>query len=351
MTRTLALLVLLIPLCACFPPAKTSTVEEGPEPAPTADTAPEAPRPEAAKPQETSAEESTGPEPAKRSADTKPEMLRPKEIPVAEWTGLTFLLLEKVEMFRTHGHHLYTTPSFEDDPAPINPAIELENHRLRYEPFAGHVFTVTNVGKQPDGEYVIVGKMDTLDLTVYGKTSNGIIEGILVFDDLAEAKTRWEGTTVYSKRRLVDIYDSTKSTFRNRKVSILDPLRVLEVRPGIIPLPPKPVWLVVMLPNGSGGIIPLHYSWTNVLDKKKSPGMPWEQDILEYNPKLRHRWDPYVWETIDGHHVFVGMTKEQLMMSWGHPRKTEKVDSVTTKWIYGNSTLIMKGDTVSATMQ
>ncbi len=269
-------------------------------------------------------------------------------IPVSAWPGKRFLLLERVQMFRTFGHHMYTSGAFEDDPQPPRAGLELESHRLAYEPFAGHTLTVTSVEQQSDGEYLVVARLDTLELTVYGKTSRGIIEGLLDTDDLASARKRWQGKTVYSRRRLIDVYDSTASKFTNLRVSILEPLKVFDVHPGIIPLPPKPIWLIVDRADGSRGIIPLHYSWTNVLEEKRSPGMPWEQDIFEANPRdLYPRWEQYAWETIDNHHVYVGMTKEQVTMSWGEPRQVVQ-DSARIEWVYGKSKLTFKADTLAA---
>ena len=40
-------------------------------------------------------------------------------------------------------------------------------------------------------------------------------------------------------------------------------------------------------------------------------------DVLEENPASRITADPAVWETINAHHVSMGMTRDQVRLSWG----------------------------------
>jgi|GEM_PF-818952 len=279
---------------------------------------------------------------------SKRQLQEPATIPVAQWPGKTFIILEKVEMFRKFGHYLYTTQGLDNDPKPCDTAIELPNHRLKYEPFARRTIKVLLTTRLPDGEYLVSALLDTLNLTVYAKTSRGVIEGLLLHDDLVEAGWRWTGATVYSRRRLIDTYDSTRSTFSNVKVSILEPLTVVAVRPGIIPLPPKPIWLIVERPDKTRGIIPLSWSWTNVLEEKQTPGLPWDQDILEHNPRtLYPDWEPYTWETIDKHNVYKGMTRQQVLMSWGTPQTIVQKDSAAVEWTFQKSRLTFTGDSLA----
>ncbi|MBD3317508.1 MAG: hypothetical protein GF344_17090 [Chitinivibrionales bacterium] len=246
---------------------------------------------------------------------------RPVLLEPSQWRGKRFVMVEKVRMFRKFGYLLYTSPQLDSATSAPNPAVALKNHRLKYDVFAGGVVTVTAVEEQDDGEYLATFQTDTMGLTVYGKTRNGIIEGIHAEEDLVAARDRWLGQTVFSRRRLIDTYDSAASRFATTPVSITEPLEVVAVRWGMTPLPPKPIWLVVQRADGSRGIIPVNYSWTNVPPQKRTDGLPWSMDILEEDPRS-YGWEDEIWEAIDETKLLTGMTTKQVRLSWGEPANT-----------------------------
>jgi hypothetical protein len=273
----------------------------------------------------------------------------PVTFPVSAWTGKRFMLLEKVKMFRNFGYHLYSSPLLEQCREPINPAIELSNHRLLYRAFEKNTAAVTAVSAQPDGEYLVTFQVDSPAVTAYGKTTQGIIEGLGLFDDLQQARERWKGAIIFSRRRSIDIYDSTASRFTSVKVSMAEPLKVRDVVWGIIPLPPKPLWLLVQRGNGQAGIIPVHYSWTNVLPQKQTPGLPWAADILEQNPREQYSWDETIWEAIEEHRILTGMSRDQVRLSWGEPQQelSDKAAPSHTTWIYERGRLVFVKDSLT----
>jgi hypothetical protein len=248
-----------------------------------------------------------------------------QSIPVARWTGKKFFILEKAIPFQEYGFELYTAPYVLKASATLKSDLVLPNRRLRYLPFFGTCITATSVCTQGKGEYIVSFLTDTLKMTVYGTTKHGTIEGIAPADDLEKARKRWLGTTVYSRRRTIDQYDSLTATFTSKKVSLLESLTVADVRWGILPLPPKPVWLIVRCQDSSEGIIPVYSSWTNVQESFKTGERPWDADIFEKNPKELYPWDSYVWETIDKHSISLGMTTDQVRISWGEPQKIQRI--------------------------
>jgi hypothetical protein len=263
--------------------------------------------------------------------------------------GKRFVFVEKVAMFRTFGYPLYRSARLDSARSPLDSSIQLDNRRLRYEPFAGTAATVKAVEQHDDGEYLITFTTDTLALTVYGRTRNEIIEGIHPEEDLAAARKRWVGQTVFSRRRLVDTYDSVASKFSTVKVSIREPLRVTTVRWGMTPLPPKPLWLMVRGADSLHGIIPVHYSWTNVPPSKRTGRLPWSGDILEEDPR-QNRWPQAVWEAIDSSKILTGMTHEQVRLSWGEPNESHsrpgEGGETILELVYPGTVLVFEGDTL-----
>ena len=226
---------------------------------------------------------------------------------------------------------------------------------MKYDVFNGRNITATAVKKRPDGEYHITFKTDTLDLTVYGKTSRGILEGIALFSDFAAAEKRWEGKNIFSRRRSIEMFDSVASRFSSVRVSTTEPLFVQRIRWGVTPLPPKSLWLIIVRKDGSQGFIPLNYSWTNVLREDDKEKLPWERDIFEHDPKKIFTWEEYIWETIDNHNICTDMTTEQVRFSWGEPksRKVEKSSDgkEITTYIYSGKTLKFVNDTLKSTSE
>lgn len=276
-------------------------------------------------------------------------------IPISEWVGKKFILLEKTKVFRKFGYELYLSPQLSNSTLPVDPGISLKNHRLKYSPFCKKIVTVTSVEKDNQGEYLVTFIEDKSKLKLYGKTKDGIIEGLAMVSDLQVAQKRWMGKTVFCRRRYVDIYDSLKSNFTSIKVPISEPLKVIAVRWGVIPLPPKLLWLIVKLPDSTRGVIPINASWTNVIKLEKQVEFPWEHDVFEKNPKEIYTWDNFVWESIDKHNIYLGMTAQQVSFSWGEPKEkqfrfNDKGKKILT-YKYDGKTLIFENGILVKTIQ
>jgi hypothetical protein len=269
-------------------------------------------------------------------------------VPVPEWVGGKFILLEKTKVFRKFGYKLYTSPQLSRSKTPVDPKIELKNHCLKYDPFCKKIVTVTSVEKDGQGEYLGTFKTDTPSITIYGKTADGVIEGLAMVTGLQTAQKRWIGKNIYCRRRYLDIYDSLKTTFTSTKVPVTEPLKVVGVRWGVIPLPPKLLWLIVERSGGFRGIIPVNATWTNVIKFEKQVELPWEHELFDKNPKEIYKWDAYIWETIDKHNIFLGMTPKQVGFSWGEPKEKSTKRDNTGKYItiykYDGKTLVFENN-------
>ncbi len=270
---------------------------------------------------------------------------------VDKWVGRQFVLLEILPAFRANGHHLYASPALDRESGPVDRTIACASNRLRHDPFVNRYATVEAAAPLENGEYMVTFSLDTLDVVAFAQTHQGSVEGIAAVDDLKAAKRQWFGKRVYSRRRIIDHYDSTSGAFSNSKVSINEPVTVVDVRFGTTPLPPKPIWLIVEDTSGTRGFIPINQSWTNVASAKWSAQAPWEADIVAKKPRALYDWDPYVWEQIDKHNIFIGMTAEQVRLSWQNPQRrlvSTNGDSSLVRMVYNNNTLIFRNDTLIA---
>ena len=244
-------------------------------------------------------------------------------LPVKQWPGKRFIILPKQKIVQVFGYGLYRTPQLDRSKNKPDLEMETKERRIRCEKFTGSVIDAQDV--KPSGkEYIVHFIHEPTRISLFGMTHRGAIEGLALFEDLAKARQRWQGAAVYSMRRFINVYDSTTGNVNTQKVKIEDPLRVVELRWGTTPLPPQPIWLMVETPRKISGFIPVSISWTNSMIDKITHGNPWDDDILEQDPRKVFSWDNVVWNAIDNHSIISSMTKSQVRLSWGQPKTIRK---------------------------
>jgi hypothetical protein len=282
-------------------------------------------------------------------ADTVKDTVR--DLPVSEWAGKTFVILKKQKVLDQFGYELYLTPELSASKKPLDPAFETTQRHIRSEVFGGSLITAKSA-KPVGREFALVFSHAPTGRDLYAQTRMGVLEGLALAADIDIARSWWMGKTVYSARRFLDTYDSVSGKLNNFKAKIDEPLTVTDIRWGLTPLPPKPVWLIVQKKNGESGIIPTSVSWCNIIWSKRYMGAPWESDVLDINLRAQRKWDEVVWETINAHSLYPGMTVEQVRLSWGPPRSIAKdslLANAAQRWKYDTQTLIIVNDTLKET--
>jgi hypothetical protein len=276
---------------------------------------------------------------------------------ILQWPGKKFVFLPKQKIVKAFGYGLYLTPELDRSKSPVNPARETKEHRIRCDAFDQGSLTVREV-KPSGSEYLVHFIHEPTKVSLFAKTHRGAIEGLALAEDVEKAKKRWLGKTVYSMRRFINMYDSVTGNVSTQKVKTGDPLRVVEIRWGTTPLPSQPLWLVVETAPahdagaGTRGFIPVSISWANIMFDKITSGRPWDEDILEQDPKKLYAWDKVYWDAIDNHSIVPGMTKPQVRMSWG-PAKTVRKDMTKAGnrelWSYDDGQeLLFIGDSLAS---
>jgi hypothetical protein len=263
----------------------------------------------------------------------------PRTIAIENWVGERFFLLEKPAMYCKYGYELYSCPMLESCRGPVDTAVETIYHRVRCGRSVNTPLSVVSIG-QRGVEWLVGFRDDATGKTIYAKTSDGELHEFAYDVDYNGAKTRWTGKTIYSARGFISNSGAGKTG--TIKVRLQDPLRVCDVRPGLTPLPAKPLWLMVETADGTKGVIPVRFSWTNSPASQRYEGNPWTDDIFESNPALTCAADAATWETINLHHVRKGMTREQVRLSWGRPREqTSGMHEAAERecWVYENQKL------------
>ncbi|MGA2507486.1 MAG: hypothetical protein ABSF80_08430 [Chitinispirillaceae bacterium] len=260
-------------------------------------------------------------------------------VEITAWPGERFVVLEKPALYCAYGYELYSCPALDGCADAVDTALFTKYHRARCDRFSGHALLARTVEKR--GKEHLVAFFDSVSgRTVYAKTSEGVCHELAYEKDLQAALKRWTGKTVFSARGFITSFSDGRTA--SIKVDLRDSLRVIGVQFGLTPLPAKPFWLMVETKAGDKGTIPLCFSWTNVKKDLRHGGNPWDDDLFETNPGQACTADAATWETINAHHVSLGMTRDQVRLSWGRPSAQKKAaykGSARECWTYEKQNL------------
>jgi len=271
-----------------------------------------------------------------KSASTQTSLI----LQVNDWPGKNFIVLPKQQMFINFGYEIYFHKELDKSTAAIDASLELKNHRLRSEKISGHVLLCVQVDSS-EGEWLLVMRDSLLGREVYIKTYKSAVKDLALQNDLDNARNRWLGKSVYSKRGVISTRENSGG-YGSLRVNIMDSLKVLDVTWGVTPLPVKPLWLSVQAKDGRKGFIPIRSSWNNMMFDLPKDGIPWDEDIFESDPKTLYTWDDAQWELVNNHRVIKDMNVDQVLLSWGKPLQLYQsiVDGVTFEcWKYQSQTI------------
>jgi hypothetical protein len=265
-----------------------------------------------------------------QDVDPVPERIKPEQ-----WINQSFVLLPKPSMFQRFGYELYRCADSKLC-SETDTFYEHSNKRIRYDRFCGDTLNVVAVSRKADGEWLVSLVDKRHNLNLFGHTKKTALTEMVLLKDFEAASKRWLGKPVFSSKGVISS-NGSNGNLTSVKVRRFDSLKVYEVCYGLTPLPVNPIWLMVKSDNGIDGFIPVRYSWSNVIVDQVYDGLPWADDILEFNPMKRYNWDAAIWELIENHRVTIGMERDQVLMSWGRP--VQKSDTLINGsklqcWIY-----------------
>jgi hypothetical protein len=262
---------------------------------------------------------------AKTSSDNDPVNLT-----VEQFSGNNFTFLNLPSDQQTVGYEIFTVKQAEawDRSYPSD--------------FAGHVGKEVTVNKTvwipEQKEYLVYMTVNDTGEKLAEPTRNGQLESLVLSDDLAKAKEKFLGKTIYPKARgLIGLNSAVKTP-----ILIGSPVEVVDVTAGT--KAQTPISLIVKV-NGEQAVLPIAYSWTNLPVASWSNKAAWKEFLFQKNPRKNLGWSRSVWENVDKANVVEGMTKDQVLLSWGKPNLTQDNDTV---WTYGRKILTFSEDKVQS---
>jgi len=255
-----------------------------------------------------------------------------------QWTGHSFTFLALPADRQAAGYEIFpvdkANKGFTGD----------RSVRIPYAQHAGKKVTVTEVIPYPAGpnlqEYMVYMKVDETGEKLVGRTMRGQLEGLVLTADLTNARQQFLGKTIYPKfRELAGLYTpGSEEIPKSVTTSIGGAATVVDVYAGN--QSDEPIWLVVSV-NGEKAILPIAYSWTNIPASSWTETAPWQEALFTEDPRPSLGWSHTLWYQIENGNVEEGMTKAQVLLSWGKP--VHKIEDGAA-WIYDNKKLNFNGD-------
>jgi hypothetical protein len=262
----------------------------------------------------------------------------PVNLTIEQWKGNSFTFLALPADKQSSGYEIFPVGQAEKG---------FEGDRSVRSSYTGHVgkeVIATEIVPFPAGynqhEYLVYLTVKDTGEKLVGRTMRGQLDGLVLTDDLVNAKEQFLGKVVYPKfRELLGVYvPGINSAPATVAASIGSPATVVDVYTGN--QSQEPIWLILSI-NGEKAILPIAYSWTNMPVNSWTQTPPWQDALFTEDPRVTSGWSLDAWNKIESGIVEEGMTKGQIRLSWGKPVSTEEDDTV---WIYGTKKLGFTGD-------
>lgn len=225
--------------------------------------------------------------------------------------------------------------------------------RVSYEEGVGRIGIIEAV--QANGRSLEVKLRMTDNGQVYvGEAFNGRLDGLVPLRDIDSARVNWVGRSYY----YCDDELATDPT-GNYEIEFIHvrqyrPMHVLDVVVSHgITANTTPARLIVRTEDGTEGFVDVAVSGTNVSGRIREFGH-FDHYFMEVDPRTIYKWPDEIWTIIEDHKVAIGMTKEQVKMSWGEPatiNKTLNASGRSEQWVYNSGSYVYLDNGVVAAIQ
>ena len=254
----------------------------------------------------------------------------PAPRPISKWVGERFVALPRPPSRQRDAYEaLEVRDKIERHPTP--------------EEMAGAVLTVTGVRYDRVTPIVTFVREDTKQEYI-GRAGAGSLEDLAPLADIEAARKDWRGKTLWLAAPDMRTLGDGSEDSRVLPVKRLARVEVVDVQPGWSS--DAPIRFILRTPAGPLGFRDVHTTGTNVPEAERQRH-GFDRAFLTHDPRTEFDWSAEVWTAIEDSRVLVGMTTAQARMSWGEPRRVERVVSGSgseERWSYADQRALVLVD-------
>lgn len=248
-----------------------------------------------------------------------------RTIEIENWVGEKIIFASESKKLQHYGYQSFSHPPKPGDRF---------SRGIPYQGYVGRIGTIKKVTKVPIVHRVEV-EMDDGEILI-GEAYFETLHGIVFLRDLDLARKLYLGKKLWlADADLVGV-DEAGENFHTVKAKRFSAVNVKEVVTG----EPStgPVKFILETEEGQEGYATLQFSGTNIAKSLRHSDDFGKHFHLTDPKKIYAKWGKKVLDAINREKVFIGMTKEQAIASWGRP---ETINSdkgswgVREQWVYG----------------
>ena len=262
---------------------------------------------------------------AKEEAPVNNNWPRYKYLPISEWRGKRVIFLPEPGSLRKYGYQSFTGGSGQFG----NPT---------YEEAAGKIGTI--VAMEPGQFPKVTVEMEESKRRYVGTVYTETPTGIAFLDEIDQARKDLIGKTFWILSSELVTYDEASEKYGSVKVKKFSPVTVVDVVVGW--RNEEPIRLILKSESGDEGYLDVNISGTN--GSKMLVGFGHiDKHLSRVDPKKAYPWPKPIWDTIQDEKVALGMTKEQVKMSWGEPKSIAQTVTAAGKseqWVFGSGAYV-----------
>jgi hypothetical protein len=262
--------------------------------------------------------------------------------PITCWEGEKFIFQPMPKSLRHYGYQ----SAFRGKSASLS-AQDVPT----YNEAVGRIGTVVEVRKLLIGWHVELQMDDNgqayTALAFKDDANEASVDDLAPVLDLQAARGKWLGKTLWIKSSTLLTYDEAADKIGSIAVPKYSRVTVTDVVVGWFDTKNR---FILRSESGAEGFIDVNLSGTNTRKIMRNYSK-FEDLFFERDPREIYKWPDRVWDAIASEQVFVGMTEDQVKLSWGKPQEiNQKILSGKTvyQWVYTKGYLFFENNILVA---
>jgi hypothetical protein len=264
-------------------------------------------------------------------------------IPITEWVGHKFIFMPTFSEYeQNQGYVIKKSPTSNISYIP-------------YKQYLGKFITVYKVEKQPgsfSSSYNVYFQVDATGERMITTTLLSNVKGLMLKRDYDYAVKEFTGKDLWLKSNEATSLDPNADDFGSIRVKNLQKVTVTKIA-----LADSESWPIrFFLKNSEGQQFSkvAKISGTNS-DSTSRESYKFNNVFFTEDPRKTFNWNEKTFKAIEEEKLFVGMTKEQARISWGHPLEVNRTVGeygAREQWVYGGQRYVyFDDDSLSAIQQ